>query len=166
MAVIFVIALLGCYSTPMIHKRLKAQDDASQNQHENRPQLLPVSAKAFIKGEMIELEVAWTPAQIASGLMHRDALPDNRGMLFILEPAEIARFWMKDVSIYLDMIFLREGEITDIAHFVPPCRSGVCPLYGPDCPVDQVIELRGGRAEELGLEAGDSICVEFLNVDQ
>jgi len=45
---------------------------------------------------------------------------------------------------------------------VPPCDRDPCPTYGPDDPVDAVLELRGGRAEQLGLELGDSVEVEEL----
>jgi uncharacterized protein len=125
------------------------------------PQKLPVAA-GFTMGEVrIDLEVARTPREMALGLMHRHDLPDDRGMLFAFKAPTVARFWMKNVPIPLDMIFLRRGEIIHIARSVPPCRSRICPVYGPASPVDQVIELGGGRAEELGLKEGGRIEVEF-----
>jgi uncharacterized membrane protein (UPF0127 family) len=61
------------------------------------------------------------------------------------------------------MIFLREGEVKAIASAVPPCQTDNCPVYGPEeTLIDQVIELRGGRANELGLAVGDRIEVDFL----
>ncbi|MDY7014675.1 MAG: DUF192 domain-containing protein, partial [Cyanobacteriota bacterium] len=116
---------------------------------------------AILGGETIELEVTQTPQQQALGLMFRDRLPDNRGMLFVFEPAQPVGFWMKNVKIPLDMIFLRDGIVRAIAS-VPPCTSDPCPTYGPEEPIDQVIELRGGRAAELGLKEGDRAIVNFL----
>lgn len=126
-------------------------------------QALPISAKATIAGKTIALEVAKTPQQQATGLMYRTSLADDRGMLFAFNPPQSVSFWMKNVAINLDMIFLRDGEVQAIEANVPPCTTLPCPTYGPDGTlVDQVIELRGGRAAELGLKAGDQIAIEFL----
>lgn len=126
-------------------------------------QLLPVSATAEIKGETFELEVAQTRPQQSLGLMFRSALPDNRGMLFPFSPPRRTNFWMKDVPVALDMVFLRNGKVVAIAPSAPPCTAEPCPTYGPESQlVDQVIELRSGRAAELGLQAGDTVTVTAL----
>lgn len=125
----------------------------------DQAQSLPITATALIAGEVIELEVAQTPDQQALGLMYRTSLPDDRGMLFPFDRPRFTRFWMRNVEISLDMIFLAGDEVVAIAQDVPPCREAVCPTYGPDTQVTQVIELRGGRAEELGLEVGDRISI-------
>ena len=103
------------------------------------------------------MEVAKTPEEQATGLMFRTELPDDRGMLFPIAPARNVRFWMRNVLIELDMVFLREGVVLAIIPNVPPCFSETCPNYGPDVPVDGVIELRGGRAAQLGVKIGDRI---------
>jgi uncharacterized membrane protein (UPF0127 family) len=120
-------------------------------------QILPVSANAIVGDRAIGLEVAKTPQEQAIGLMFRTELPDDRGMLFPIAPARNVRFWMKNVLIELDMVFLREGIVQAIIPNVPPCLSDTCPNYGPDVPVDGVIELKGGRAAQLGLKVGDRI---------
>lgn len=132
----------------------------------NLPQKLPITAKTQISQEVIDLEVAQTPSQQALGLMFRKSLPDNRGMLFPFDRPRVAQFWMKNVEIPLDMIFLYKGEVKAIAANVPPCFDDPCPIYGPDGLVDKVIELRGGRAEELNLKVGDRLLIEFLNITQ
>lgn len=129
-------------------------------------QQLPISAKATIAGQVIQLEVARTPEQQATGLMYRTSLAADRGMLFPFDPPRQVGFWMKNVEINLDMIFLRDGEVKEIAANVPPCEETPCSTYGPArTAVDSVIELRGGRAAELGLKVGDRIAVEFLGAD-
>ena len=120
-------------------------------------QLLPISVNTIVGDRAIGLEVAKTPQEQATGLMFRTELPDDRGMFFPIEPARNVRFWMKNVLIELDMVFLREGVVQAIIPNVPPCLSETCPNYGPDVPVDGVIELRGGRAAQLGLKVGDRI---------
>ena len=132
---------------------------------ENQGQMLPIRATATMGGETIQLEIAETPEQQALGLMFRDRLPDDRGMLFSFDPPRPVGFWMKNVRISLDMVFLREGEIRYIASNVPPCNKPApeCPAYGPPEAIDGVIELRGGRAEELELKIGDRVTIDFLD---
>lgn len=125
-------------------------------------QNLPVTAQAEIAGQTIDLEVARTQTEQAIGLMHRTSLADNRGMLFIFEPPQSVRFWMKNVLIPLDMIFLQNGQVAAIEAVVPPCDTEPCPTYGPDIVVDGVIELRGGRSAELGIEQGNRVQLKFL----
>jgi hypothetical protein len=128
----------------------------------SQSQILPVSAKTKIGNSWIELEVATTPKEQATGLMYRTSLGDNRGMLFKFESAQKVKFWMKNCKISLDMIFLRNGAVTAIQPATPPCTADPCPTYGPDTMVDQIIELRGGRAAELNLKVGDRVTIKFI----
>lgn len=130
-------------------------------------QVLPVTAQVELGGETIDLEVTRTQDEQATGLMYRDSLADDRGMLFSFSPAQPVRFWMKNVVIDLDMIFVHEGKVVGIAADVPPCNSTPCGTYGPgfDVLVDEVIELRGGRAAELGLAVGDAVVVKSLETE-
>lgn len=129
----------------------------------NLGQELPISAVAIIPdGTQIQLEVAKTPKQQAMGLMYRPALPDNRGMLFNFASPQPVSFWMKNVPVPLDMVFLHKGVVQYIAASVPPCTKEPCPTYGPRTLVDQVIELRSGRAAELGLKKKDKVIINSI----
>ncbi len=130
----------------------------------NAGQMLPISAQVEIGGQQILLEVARTPKEQQMGLMYRTSLADNRGMLFPFDPPQPVSFWMKNTLIPLDMVFLRNGQVQAIAVNVPPCTADPCPSYGPqNAIIDQVMELRGGRAAELGLKVGDRVNLKFLN---
>lgn len=125
-------------------------------------QLLDVSAIAQIKDQTFQLEVAQTPQQQALGLMFRSELPANRGMLFPFPNPRRASFWMKDVPVPLDMVFIYAGEVVGIIT-APPCTAEPCDTYGPGNQiVDQVLELRGGRAAEIGLAVGDAVVIQPL----
>jgi uncharacterized membrane protein (UPF0127 family) len=127
-------------------------------------QQLSVSAQAVIpNGTTIQLEVAQTPAQQEMGLMYRPALPDDRGMLFKFPSPQPIRFWMKNVPVALDMVFIQKGVVKYIQAAAPPCASEPCATYGADTPIDAVIELRSGRSAELGLKIGDRVKIKFLN---
>lgn len=129
----------------------------------NLGQTLPISAQAIVAGRTIGLEVARTSQQQAMGLMYRTALADDRGMLFPFEPPQPVKFWMKNTLIPLDMLFLQNGVVKAIAASVPPCTTSACSTYGPGVPVNQVIELRSGRAAVLGLKVGEQIKIKFLD---
>jgi uncharacterized membrane protein (UPF0127 family) len=155
------LLLFGCGATPS--NNLNTNDSSiSQVEVKNQGQGLPTTAQAKINGQIIELEVAQTPDQQAMGLMYRSSLPKNRGMLFPFSQPRIAQFWMKNVSISLDMIFLKDGIVKAVFLNVPPCTVDPCPVYGPSTMIDQVIELAGGRAKELGVQAGDKIKIESM----
>jgi uncharacterized protein len=125
----------------------------------SQPQQLPLSAQVTIGGQTIALEVAKTPEQQEIGLMHRTVMPDNQGMLFAFEPARSVGFWMKNTLIPLDIVFLHQGVVQMIASAVP-CKADPCPTYQPPGFIDQVIELRQGRAQELGLKVADRLTVQ------
>ncbi|RKT43731.1 DUF192 domain-containing protein [Thiocapsa rosea] len=123
-------------------------------------QYLPISAKAEVGSATILLEVARTPQERALGLMFRPALADDRGMLFPADPSRPIRMWMKNVPVALDLVFMYEGQVVALAEQVPPCLKASCPSYGPfKRAVDQVLELRAGRAAELRLKVGDPIHI-------
>lgn len=148
--------------TPVAVQPETAQEQLNQ-QLLAQGQILPVRAEVDLNGQTIGLEVAETPQQQATGLMARESLPDDRGMLFPFEPARPVSFWMKNVLIPLDMVFIHNGEIVAIAEVVPPCEGNPCPTYGPENQlVEYVLELRGGRAAELDLQIGDAIAFNWF----
>ena len=159
---LLTIALLGCSSSADVTSPNTSPQPTKAS--DTQGQILPIGATTVIGGETIELEVAATPQQQQLGLMYRDSLADNRGMLFTFTPPREVRFWMKNVTINLDMIFLHNGIVQAIESQVPPCLQDICPVYGPaNTVIDRVIELRGGRASELGLQPGDRLQINFLN---
>ncbi|MEO0986798.1 MAG: DUF192 domain-containing protein [Cyanobacteria bacterium J06639_14] len=127
-------------------------------------QSLPITAEVELGGRTIKLEVAQTPEEQAIGVMFRESLADDRGMLFPVDPPRPVQFWMKNVEIPLDLLFITEGEIVAIESNVPPCLEEPCPTYGPEgVPVDAAIEVRGGLAEDLRVEVGTAVDVEALS---
>jgi uncharacterized protein len=152
------VGLMGCTVIPPVApaEPIAAAPSSSIGQ------TLPITATAQLAGKTFQLEVAQTPDQQAMGLMYRPALPDDRGMLFPMESPRPVTFWMRNVPVSLDMVFVYNGSIVAIASNVPPCATTSCPTYGPRGLVDQVLELRAGRASELGLKAGDLVVIAAL----
>ncbi|MEH2043207.1 DUF192 domain-containing protein [Nostoc sp.] len=161
LSIVLSIFLMGC-SVPTTAKSPSLISGSETSAPESLGQKLPISAKAIVpNGTTIQLEVAQTPQQQAMGLMYRPALPDDRGMLFGFPSAQPVSFWMKNVPVPLDMVFLHKGIVKYIQVAAPPCASEPCPTYGPNTPIDKVIELRSGRAAELKLKVGDILKIEF-----
>ncbi|MDZ8109850.1 MAG: DUF192 domain-containing protein [Nostoc sp. DedQUE12a] len=161
LSILLGIFLMGC-SDPTTAIPSTTTSGSPTPAPQSLGQKLPISAKAIVpNGTTIQLEVAKTPQQQAMGLMYRPALPDDRGMLFPFPSAQPVSFWMKNVPVSLDMVFLQNGVVKYIQPAAPPCASEPCPTYGPNTLIDKVIELRSGRAAELNLKVGDVIKIEF-----
>ncbi|MFZ2995341.1 DUF192 domain-containing protein [Sphingobium sp.] len=135
-----------------------SSEPAAQNsaQAQTVATTLPVVITTTKGAHRFDVEVAQTPDQQAQGLMFRKSLADDGGMLFPMDPPRTASFWMKNTLIPLDMIFIRtDGTIAFIgANTVPYSREPV----SAGIPVAAVLELRGGRAGELGIGEGDRVA--------
>lgn len=125
-------------------------------------QQLPVTAQVVIGGTTVELEVASTVEEQMTGLMFRDALPINRGMLFTLPRPQAQVVWMKEVRFPIDAIFLKQGRVELVLSDLPPCRRDPCPVYGISESVDQVMELNAGQAEHLEIVPGEYLSIQTI----
>jgi uncharacterized membrane protein (UPF0127 family) len=102
------------------------------------------------------IELADTPEERERGLMGRTSLASDAGMLFVFPKETHVTFWMKDTPIPLDMIFIRaDMTVAGVAHAVP-CEAEPCPTYPSGEPVQYVLEIGGGIAEEKHIKAGDT----------
>ncbi len=115
-------------------------------------ELTLVSANAPHK---FTIEVATTPEQLEQGLMFRQSLAPDAGMLFDFRTPSMATMWMKNTLIPLDMLFVDEqGRIVNIHERAVP---GSLDTIAAAAPVRVVIELNGGTAARLGIRPGDRV---------
>jgi uncharacterized protein len=105
----------------------------------------------------VAVEVADNAQERSQGLMGREDLADDAGMVFLVpEPAEIS-FWMKDTLIPLSVAFWdQEGRIFRIQH-MEPCSTDTCRQYPPGAPWTGAVEVNQGFFEEQGVEVGDVV---------
>lgn len=145
------ILLAACSSGDSAH------NDSANAEQAAPPQsvLLPLVIRTAKGSHRFDVEVARTEAEQEQGLMFRKALDADGGMLFPMDPPRTASFWMKNTVIPLDILFIHtDGSIAFIqAHAVPYSREPV----SAGVPVAAVLELRGGRAAELGIQKGDRL---------
>ena len=111
-------------------------------------------------GQAIRAEVEINPVDMQKGMMFRDSLERGRGMLFIHEKPGLYPYWMYQVKIPLDMIWMDAGRnIVEISADTPPCqtKASQCANYGGHYQSLYVLELGGGEAKRLGLQVGQTL---------
>jgi uncharacterized membrane protein (UPF0127 family) len=120
---------------------------------------LPVHPEPLIaetdKGERsFTIEIADDPGERSRGLMFRQEMDDDHGMLFVFEQNQPVGFWMKNTPLPLDLVFIGEdGKVRAIERGEPFSEAPIA----PDEPVQFVLELNAGTAAEAGIENGDLI---------
>lgn len=99
------------------------------------------------------VELVDTPESRAKGLMFREELADDAGMLFDFKQEREVSFWMSNTLIPLDMIFVGADGVVKTIHV--NARPQDLTSIPSQVPVQFVLEIPGGRSEELGLRPGD-----------
>ncbi|QLC21974.1 DUF192 domain-containing protein [Parasphingopyxis sp. CP4] len=150
------IALAGCRAESQPRPNPPATQETVESPEEAAVETIAVTIQLADGGRHIfNVETAITAEEQRRGLMFRESLPQDGGMIFPFEYPRYASFWMRNTMIPLDMIFIRaDGVITNIARETEP--------YTLDSnvsiePVIAVLEIDGGRAAELGIDAGDRV---------
>ncbi len=105
------------------------------------------------------VEWAIDPAEMSCGLMFRETMEADHGMVFDYRADRpLVAFWMRNTLIPLDMIFIREnGAVLNIAERTTPLSLATVPATGP---VRYVLEVVGGTADRIGLDPGDLVDLE------
>ena len=115
----------------------------------------PLTIESANGPQVFDIEVARSAAERSRGLMFRKELAPDYGMLFDFGREAEVTMWMKNTFVPLDMLFIRaDGTIRRIAERTTPFSLEAIPSRGP---VLAVLELPGGTAERLGIEAGDVV---------
>ena len=110
------------------------------------------------------LEIAADQEMRSQGLMYRDHLADDRGMIFVFPQSGDYAFWMKNTIIPLDMIWIDEGKkVVHVTSDVPPCQADPCPSYPPGAQAMYVLEVAAGVAAKHHVAAGDVLRFEHLD---
>jgi uncharacterized membrane protein (UPF0127 family) len=109
-------------------------------------------------GVEITAEVVIDEADRQRGLMFRESINPDQGMLFVFEDENFHSFWMKNMKISIDILWLDKNQrIVHIEKKVPPCKKDPCPSYPPGLPAKYVLELKDGSVEKHGLKLYDRI---------
>lgn len=116
----------------------------------------------IIKEKVFQVELAKTETQKYKGLMYRDKLEQNNGMLFIFNKEKIYPFWMKNTLIPLDIIWINSNnKVVFISQNTQPCKSLICPQILSNINAKYVLEINAGLCEKLNLQVGDQIEIKY-----
>lgn len=112
----------------------------------------------------ITCEIASTPKELSEGLMNRQELPEDKGMLFIYEIPQNRSFWMKNTLVPLDIIFLdEEGIVINVesADIEPGVPDNELKRYNSFCPAQFVVEINQGLSKLYGIKEGTPTNIVF-----
>lgn len=105
------------------------------------------------------VELAQTSEEYTRGLMFRDSLDEDKGMLFIFPAERSSNFWMKNMVIPLDVIWINQNlEVVHIES-TTPCTNDPCQVYTSDEKAKYVLEINSGLVENYGIKVGDKITI-------
>lgn len=109
-----------------------------------------------INNAVLSVEIANEPAEHVQGLSGRSSLADNQGMLFVFSEPIITSFWMKDMRISLDMIWIDiDGKIVGIEKYVTP--ETYPKTFNPPSPIKYVLEVNAGWSDKNKIKTGDIV---------
>lgn len=113
-------------------------------------------------GKRYTVETATTDAQRQRGLMFRDEMAADHGMLFVHDSEVPQAYWMKNTHIPLDILYFDNARrLVSQQRDVPPCSLGdACPPYPSQAPARYVLELNAGQAEALQLRDGAMLTID------
>lgn len=107
----------------------------------------------------LSVEIAETDEQRRRGLMGREELAEDSGMVFLFDAPRKGGFWMKDTLIPLSIAFWDpEGRVLAVLD-MEPCRKDPCPIYDPGTPYVGAVETDQGWFSENGVEVGDPVVL-------
>ena len=150
-----VLATLAACSPMTADAGQKTAAVAPARHPESGLEVVPLSIASANGRHAFRVEVARSEPEQAKGLMFRTAMGADEGMIFPMEPARQASFWMKNTVIPLDLVFIGpDRRIESIAANAVPYSLSPISSKGA---VSAVLELNGGRAAQFGLAPGDRV---------
>ncbi|MEK6873935.1 MAG: DUF192 domain-containing protein [Nanoarchaeota archaeon] len=119
--------------------------------------------KACIDEKCFFVETADTYYKRIKGLMNREFLDEDKGMLFIFPNEDTWGFWMKDTLIPLDIIWADENmKITDIKEDLTPCKENPCQIYSPEAKAKYALEINSGLVNKLNITNSSKFKLNFF----
>ncbi len=124
------------------------------SQKENHKDLLKIKTE----NQTFYVELAETVQERQKGLMYRDTLPKEQGMLFVLPYEDYWPFWMKNTFIPLDVIWISQDKKVTEIQTLPPCKHEICPAFQPKERGQFILEVNAGQFKG---EIGDTIEFDY-----
>ncbi|MFH0861335.1 MAG: DUF192 domain-containing protein [Candidatus Altiarchaeota archaeon] len=114
----------------------------------------------FENSRCIKVEIADSPQEHSKGLMFRDTIEPDYGMLFVFKNDGVYTFWMKNMNFPIDMLWLSsDGTVVHVESNVPPCEAEPCPLYNPEAQASYVLEVSANFSAQNGIIEGSKMDI-------
>ena len=123
----------------------------------NRPEikLMTTGRVVFLNQQDLLIELAMTKKQRAKGLMFRESLNHNHGMLFVFDDEGIQRVWMKNTLMPLDVVFMSiDKKVVSIFKHLQPCARDECIIYSAEKQAKYMLELNAGEIDKRNIVMG------------
>ena len=165
LVLVFPLVLVALVAASCSEEEQAASEPGATPETQSQPSASPLPrGRAVIetrRGRVaVTVELAEAAEQRQLGLMFRESLPKNAGMIFSFPRETTGGFWMKNTLIPLSIAFYdARGRIVRILD-MEPCRADPCPVYDPGVPYRGALEVNKGAFRRWGVRAGDRIRVE------
>ncbi len=131
------------------------------------PSPTPSAQTIIVGGKTIQVQVAQNQSQRTKGLSGVSSLEKDSGMLFVFDSKNVSpAFWMKDMLIPIDIIWINDNKIVKIDKAIPAPTPGTpdnkLTVYSPGQPIDYVLEMNAGFANLNGLKVGSTVDLSSI----
>jgi uncharacterized protein len=138
----------------------KINKEQTSNPLENALKLEPLRIITSNGSIILQIELMRTPDELAKGLMFRQSMADNQGMLFDFGTERPVSMWMKNTYLALDMVFITsDGKIHRIEENTEPHSEKI---ISSGVNIRAVLEVKAGTTRRLGIKAGDRITHQLF----
>ena len=122
------------------------------------------SATVTIQGHVFNVTVAKTPQEKETGLSQKTSLAQDSGMLFPFDTPDFYSFWMKNMKIAIDIIYINKDHVVTVFDNLQPPKSPDenLSIFKPDEPADKVLEINAGLSQKFGIKKGDKVTFQNL----
>ena len=154
--ILLLLVILGCSHVDLVPLDPTIANTASLSPTKTH---LPLGPSVIFDGAVFAVEIVDTPEGREKGLVGREELGSDQGMLFIYERDTRPNFWMKGMLIPLDIVWIdADGVVVKVDREVPPSFENPNPfLYFPQSPIRYVLEIQAGRAASAEISVGSIV---------
>ncbi len=159
--IIAVSTLAGCVTTQTgTPTNTNSVTTAASGSSATTASKAPTAYRVTVGNVTVYAEAADTFAEREMGLMNRTYLNEDAGMLFIFPTPQQQSFWMKNMRIPLDIVFITaDKHVLEIYASVPPCTGDPCTLYTSSAPIQYALEVNSGFCARNGIVSGDPVVI-------
>ncbi|MDP6571464.1 MAG: DUF192 domain-containing protein [Patescibacteria group bacterium] len=122
---------------------------------------MPSRTNVKVGDAVVIADIADTVLSRTKGLSNVAILPDASGMLFVFKDKDIRSFWMKDMLISLDVLWIADGVVVGMQENIPYKSDDESVVrFKSEAPADMVLEVNAGWIAKNGIKIGDLIVVD------